>query len=101
MAGIFERQTWDFRALRQGFEPQGWDFGFELGGDGEGVETVASALHGQRYPLPHPLIWFRVVVDGAAAPEGLMTYDSTQGNFLWVSALPSFHLSFRPSPPED
>ena len=50
----------------------------------------------RRYPLPHPLIWFRVNMDGAVAPKGSMTYDSTQGNFLWVSVLPFIH-PFLPS----
>ena len=38
--------------------------------------------YGQRYPMPHRLclmLWYRG--NGAAAPEGQMTYDSTQGNF--------------------
>ena len=44
-------------------------------------------------PVPQSADWFRVVVDGAAAPKGSLTYDSTQGNFLRVSVLPSVHPS--------
>ena len=35
-------------------------------------------------PICH-IFKFAVAVDGAAAPKGMMTYDSTQGNFLQVS----------------
>ena len=59
-------------------------------------------------PVPPSADWFRVVVDGAAAPKGSMTNDSTQGNFLRVSVLQSIRpfilLSVSPSvcqpPPE-
>ena len=37
-----------------------------------------------RCPIYH-IFMFSVAVDGAAAPKGSMTYDSTQGNFLRVS----------------
>ena len=39
---------------------------------------------------------FPVAVDGAAAPKGSMTYDSTQGNFLRVSESPGLRVSVPP-----
>ncbi len=48
-----------------------------LGSDANGEQThehyMASGTH---------IFMFPVAVDGAAAPKGLMTYDSTQGDFL-------------------
>ena len=48
--------------------------------------------YGQRYPMPHRLhlmLWWQG--NGAAAPEGQMTYDSTQGNFskLYIGTVKS------------
>ena len=45
-------------------------------------EIVAKALHGQRYPMPLCVCSDVVNGRGAAAPEGQMTYDSTQDDFL-------------------
>ena len=49
-----------------------------------------------RCPISY-IFKLEVEVDGAAAPKGSMTYDSTQGNFLRVSVLLSFRPSIRPS----
>ena len=42
-------------------------------------KQVALASYGQRFPLPHcySLLSRKIEVNGAAAPEGPMTYDST------------------------
>ena len=43
------------------------------------TKQVAQASYGQRFPLPHcySLLSRKNEVNGAAAPEGPMTYDST------------------------
>ena len=46
---------------------------------------MASGTH---CPIYHKFM-FTVGVDGAAAPKGSMTYDSTQGNFFRVYESPS------------
>ena len=73
--------------------------------------SFLNALDGQRYPLPHCSIFvvFFFRVSGAAAPEGQMTYGSTQGDFrfsgspfLRFSVSPVFRTPlplFPPSPP--
>ena len=53
---------------------------------------MASGTH---CPIYHKFM-FTVAVDGAAAPKGSMTYDSTQGNFLRVSGSLSLQVSVPP-----
>ena len=54
---------------------------------------MASGTHCPIYYI----FMFTVAVDGAAAPKGSLTHDSTQGNFLRVSVVLSFCPSIRPS----
>ena len=54
---------------------------------------MASGTH---CPIYHKFM-FTVAVDGAAAPKGSMTYDSTQGNFLQVSESLGLRVSESPS----
>ena len=56
--------------------------------------------YGQRFPMPH---WYQYVFlclgNGAAAPQGSMTYNSTQGNF-WGSDLGSKRLDLGSGRPD-
>ena len=59
----------------------------------KGITSSNSRISVTWSAVPHLLIWFRVLVNGAAA----LTYDSTQGNFFQVSILLSIHPFIRPS----
>ena len=84
-----EARIWAFRIR---FEPQDWDLGLgtriwasKLGGGYGRRRNSCKSVRWSAVPVAPMLVYVSVMVRGAAAPKGSMTYVFTHmGNFLFL-----------------